>query len=115
MSRFIIIGRYRGATDGAAIHQVYQQALNFFATWQPPEEAELIELCPAVDLHTVVGVWEATDVAMAVVAAQFTPWLDIEVIPAISVDEAIRSMVLGGLVTPPWGVGGAGTAAPSAT
>jgi hypothetical protein len=115
MSRFIIIGRYRGSFDGATIRRAYQEALNFFATWQPPEDAELIELCPTVDMQTVVGVWEATDTAIAVVAAQFTPWLDIEVMPVISVDEAIRSMVLGGLVTPPWGAGGADAVEPSAT
>jgi hypothetical protein len=73
-----------------------------FAEWEVPAGADLVTLHPRIDLRTVVGIWEGSHSAIATVAAQFLPWVDVEVIPVATVEENIQSMVAGRLVKPPW-------------
>lgn len=102
MAKFVFLTRYRLTGDAAAVRRVYQEVLDYFTTWTPPEGVKMLELYGALDQRMDIAVFEAASHEdLAVVIAQFLPWADIEVIPVAGVEEMMASQAKGGLVTLP--------------
>jgi len=102
MATYLTITHWRhGVGDSKQPRQNWQEATDYFATWEPPEGLTLVAIYGALDLRRTVSVWETDEPAlMTVLTAQYLAWGDTEVVPVLGPEKIISSMATGGLIKP---------------
>jgi hypothetical protein len=99
MSQYLWIQQFGTRHDADATRANFQATLDYFVTWTPPEGVAMVHLWVALDLGRSFSVWEADDpMKMAIAAANFLPFGDIETIPVGEGEPMIAAMVAGGLM-----------------
>jgi hypothetical protein len=103
MATFVVLSKMRPDSDAAAVRSNMQDAVNFFVKWDLPQGVSIVNIYSAADFRLVIGVYEAdSHEGLAVMAAQWRPWFDSEVIPVVAEPEAaIGAMVQAGLIQAP--------------
>jgi hypothetical protein len=99
MAQYLWIQQF-GARDHAdATRANFQATLDYFVTWTPPDGVAMLHLWMALDLGRAFSLWEADDpMKMAIAAANFLPFGEIETIPVGEGEAMIAAMVTGGLM-----------------
>ena len=98
MSLYMSIQSFQTSGDAKAYRKERQDGIDFFSAWTAPTGTTMLHLWLSVDGSKAISVWESdSHAALTTLAAQFSPYGAIELIPIATADEAIPAQAAGGL------------------
>lgn len=97
MATYVSITRGRLSGDPEVVKRSNASLIEFFSSWSPPAGLTLTAMHSSLDSRVVVGIWETDDpLLLSIVAVQFSPWADIEIIQTLPTVDIVAATVAAG-------------------
>jgi len=102
MALYMAVSHLRSDLDPKANRANYQEIVECFLKWSPPEGMSVVHGVVSADIKTTYFLVEAVshDVVSQAVAV-FYPYADYEIVPVMNPEDAIRAVAASGLITVP--------------
>lgn len=100
MALYMAVAHLRSTLDPKATRANYQETVDSFLKWSPPEGMTVLHGVVSADIKTTYFLVEAAthDVVTQAVAT-FYPYADYDIVPVMQPEDAIRAMAASGLIT----------------